>query len=225
MMKRRPAFQEGRVPPSEDSATQKRLVSVSTEYKASLSDFLFPATSNPHSSACLPRPCNLAHLGSPLTSSHDRFPPISQPPFPRALCALSHLGRCFRFSSQKECGPLSDSIQNESIFFASFTLVVRFLLSLCSGLRQKRICMIKQASERVPTAHVGSPADGDGKDLSGARPWPASSQTRPVSMLSGSVCRILAGFVHYDVPESDFQLEPYQVEGLILKIFARICPP
>lgn len=147
MMKKRPVFQEDRVLRNEDSATQKQLVLVRTEYKSSLSDFLFLATSNRHSSACLPWPCNLAHLGlcslPPLTAS---LRPVS-PSFPPALWALAHLGHCFRFSSQKECGLLCQIRSRMSLFkeivFVSFTSVIRFLLYSCLGLRKKGIRRIK----------------------------------------------------------------------------------
>lgn len=150
MTKKRPAFQEDQVPQSEDSATQRQLVSVRTAYESSLSDFLFPATSNLHSPAWLPRPRNLACLGSQLASSHHSFCQISQPLLVPmcALCAFPLRTLLLYFSSKGVWPHLSNSIQNEfipfrEVFFVSFPLAGRCWPHLRSGLRQERICTIR----------------------------------------------------------------------------------
>lgn len=149
MMKKRPVFQEDQVLQNEDSATQKQLVLVRTEYKSSLSDFLFPATSNRHSSACLPWPCNLAHLGSLLTSSPDSFSQTSQPLLPTCTVGTCPLRTLLSFFFSKGVWtPLRRirsrmSVSFKEIVFVSFTSVVRFLLYSCLGLRKKGIRRIK----------------------------------------------------------------------------------
>lgn len=102
-MKKRLVFQEDQAPRSEGSATRKQLVLGRAAHKPSLPDLLLLAVPGPDSSAWRPKPVSLrpARLSSPpclaRSSSHGS-------PFAAActVCALSHFGHRFCFSSQKD---------------------------------------------------------------------------------------------------------------------------